>query len=160
MNIPAFRVGQLRLGSPAGGASGTRQYAKLGILNMPAPRFGVAAFATRSVCVAGASQHDGILARLDSGTSTHFMSDISLFHSFDDRASNACFSSDAGTMITSRAVSAVKFEAKHCDDNFRIITLENVYCVPQQQHDYVAVCQLTHCLASTCGPPDFKTRTW
>lgn len=75
-------------------------------------------------------------------------------------ASNVSFSTAAVTMIISRAVGNVKCKAKDCEGNFRIITFENVYYIPQQQHNLVAVCQLKRCVASTWGSLYFKTCTW
>lgn len=43
---------------------------------------------------------------------------------------------------------------------FRMILLENVDYIPQQQHNLVTVCQLTRCADNTCDSLDIKTRTW
>lgn len=142
------------------GAPGMRQSVKQGILALLVLRLGMAALPARSVCVASSSQHKGVIPRINSGASKHFMSDISLFHSLDERAAHISFSTAAGTLRTSRAVGIVKFITKDNRGDFRIITLENVFFAPQQQHNLVAVCQLTHRAADTWESPDFEACTW
>lgn len=144
----------------AGGAPGMRHSIRLGILALLVLHLSMAALATRGVRVASSFQHEGVVLRIDSTASKHFMSEISLFHSSVESDANVSFSTVAGTMITSRAVGTVKFKAADDGGDFRTITLDHVYLVPQQQHNLAAVCKLTHCAVSTLESLDFKTCTW
>lgn len=81
----------------------------------------------RSASVARTTVHSGILMRIDSGASKTFMSDISLFHSCDEQASDVSFNTDAGTTITSRAVGTVKFKAVDAHGDIRTFTLNVPY---------------------------------
>lgn len=122
-----------------GGTLGMQQCAKPGILARMVLRLGMAILATRSVCVATSSQHKGVMMRIESHASKHLMSDIYLLHSFDECDVNISFSFVARTRITPRTVGTVKFETTDARGDFRIITLENMNYVPQQQHNLVAV---------------------
>lgn len=51
------------------------------------------------------------------------MSDISLFHSFDEHVANVSFNIAACTMIMSRSVGTVKLMAKHGNGDFGLLLL-------------------------------------
>lgn len=78
-NVPVSWREEMQGGGSAGGASGMRQYVKLEILAMLVMRRGLAALSAPSVCVAGSSQQDDILLRIDSGASNHL---CQIFHCF------------------------------------------------------------------------------
>lgn len=67
-------------------------------------------------------KHDGDV--LNIGAFKHFVSEISLFHSFDEAALNVSFGEIVGTMITSRVVGSVNFKALDYHGDFRSIALK------------------------------------
>lgn len=77
--------------------------------------------------MASSSQHKGIVLRLKFVASKHFMYGISRFHSFYEHTARVSFITAARTVMTSRAVGAVKFKAKDDRGDFGIITIDNVY---------------------------------
>lgn len=110
------------------------------------------------VCVTSYSMDEGIVVGIDSGASQHCLSDITLFHHFDEPDSNVSFSIVAGTMISLHAVCTVKFEAVHTQGNHQIVAVDKVYFVPGSS---TAMLQRvnTHCAHSDWEPPDFKRCT-
>lgn len=66
-------------------------------------------------CDVRSTSHNGIVLRIDSGASQHFVYDISLIQSFDEGASIVSFSTAAGAVIVSRAFGTV--ELKACDEH-------------------------------------------
>lgn len=123
--------------------------------------FGTVAIKGPSVCVIGGkSQKHSVVLSIDSA-SKHFTSDVYIFQAFSrENAANALFSNAAGTNIMSRTAGTVKFKA--CDNagNQRIVTLHDVYHVPQQQRSRVVVCQVTHSAEESWESLDFKKCMW
>lgn len=82
------------------------------------------------------------------------------FQALDANASNVLCSVAALTYITARVLASVKFQA--CDDTGIqcVTTLQNVYHVPQQQHNLGAACQRTHSVEVSWESLDFERCTW
>lgn len=101
-----------------------------------------------------------MVLRIDSGTSKHFVADISLFTSRDPGVAIVTFNTAAGTTMTSRALDTVKFKASDSNGDPRIVTLEGTYHVPHQSHNLVTVKQLTRYAEKQWSAPAFRKCVW
>lgn len=110
-------------------------------------------------CASGGGVYDNndVTCRVDSGASKHFLSNVSLFTSWDLGAKIVTFYTTAGTCITSCAVGTVKFEAYSDQRKQRVVALSGAYYVPHQSHNLVAVGQFTHISQDQWKSPDFES---
>lgn len=69
----------------------------------------------------GGVQDCGIKIRTDSGALRHFVSNKRLFASWNEDVPNITYSTAAGVLITSRAVSTLKFLASDVERNTRVV---------------------------------------
>lgn len=126
-----------------------RHVVKLGIWALMVFCLASAALTANSVCVAGSSRREGIILQIDSGASKHVMSAMSLFRSFDEAAPSVSFSTAAVTIHNFACCWYNKFKALDSHREVRILALDNVCYVIQQQPNPMVVCQRTHWARNT-----------